>query len=229
MEVIKLFVLINYVFAGIELAYASDDSRHEASQTELVQLSARQSSRDVKVPRTLVALVEKEYRDYLTQNKLNVDQELLRQFIDIEVEFLQGRTPALNDSALVSTPLGGGVIDLAEMVQERPGSFHVKVRSKTSKGEKLSDVRVFFVNRARNRKMSDGSYGAICGEIYEISNHYNKHMSSDGWTLYSADQRYLSVLGGTFVLVSYTPESILVGSVTFMDSRYPQLMCEENT
>jgi len=41
-------------------------------------------------------------------------------------------------------------------------------------------------------------------------------MAKEGFELYTADQRYLSVVRGTFVFVSYAPDALQLASITFM-------------
>ena len=47
-----------------------------------------------------------------------------------------------------------------------------------------------------------------------------------GFELYTSDQRYLSVMGGTVVAFVFEDDALFVGSLTFTDSRYPDLLCE---
>jgi hypothetical protein len=60
----------------------------------------------------------------------------------------------------------------------------------------------------------------------EITSYFNKTASRLGFSLYSADQRYLSVVGGTFVAVQFEKEALSVATLTLTDSRYPHLLCD---
>jgi hypothetical protein len=62
----------------------------------------------------------------------------------------------------------------------------------------------------------------------EITSYYRKKNlgKGHGFDLYTADQRYVSVMGGTFVAVAFDKEALSVASLTFQDSRFPDLMCE---
>lgn len=189
---------------------------------------ARTSSRDVKIPRALVARIEREYKEHLAKLKLeaNAKDGIKRHLLNLGVELTAERAGALSEDVRVSTPTGGGVIDMAEFVTPLRGAFHARFVVKQEAQERPTTSRVFFVSQAKSRILGGEEYGAGCGKFMEITTRYNKKFSSKGFDLYSTDQRYLSVLGGTFVFVDYQPEALFVGSLTFTDSRYPNLLCE---
>ncbi len=205
------------------------ESGHGDSTSEYVKRVAKQSSRDVKVPTALVSEVEKGYREFRVNNKLNQEDRVERKFMDVQVRFRQRRPAALVDNILVRTPLGGGVIDLSDFVTEKRGSFEVQISAHLDQEHEAENMRVYFVSHTKARRIDGEEYGAGCAKVYEISSYFGKKMSSDGISVYTTEQRYVSVLGGTFVMVSYTPEAIHVGSVTFSDPRFPELTCEAST
>lgn len=214
MRLIKLLLILLFI---VPVAYADD---FEAR-------AAKQSSRDVKVPRALVARIELEYRGFLTAQQVSPKEGIKRKLLNITVELSEKRRAALHENVRINTPLGGGVIDLSEFVTPLRGAFEakIKVNSETA-GEESPAVRVFFVSHAKPRILGGEQYGAGCDKYMEVTSFFNRKMSHGGFELYTADQRYLSVLGGTFVLVAFDKEALLVGSVSFMDSRFPELMCE---
>jgi hypothetical protein len=59
----------------------------------------------------------------------------------------------------------------------------------------------------------------------EITGYFDKKMDGAGFELYTADQRYLAAIGGTFIIVSFTKDALYVGSLGFEDSRYPDELC----
>ena len=67
-------------------------------------------------------------------------------------------------------------------------------------------------------------FGAGCNKYMDITSFY--HRKARGFDLYTAGQRYVSVMAGTFVAVVFEKEALYVGSLTFTDSRYPDVMCE---
>jgi hypothetical protein len=207
------------------LVWASEETGH-GGDTQLTERPAKQSSRDVKIPRALVSRLEREYRDYLTQQQVVLKDGIKRKLINVSAEMTQKRPVALHENVRVVTPLGGGVIDLAEFVTPLRGGFQLKLKAKGDDGHEMSNLRVFFVSQAKPRILAGEEFGAGCGKFMEITTFYNDKMSGSGFELFSSDRRYASVLGGTFVLVNFEKESLGVASVSFTDSRYPELFCE---
>ncbi len=221
-----------YLLAVLLLCLSSHAEEHSVARdterlAELTDHAARTSSRDVTVPRALVARVEKDYDAFLTHlgviNKLPYKRTLL----NVRAELKQKREGALHENARVVTPLGGGVVDLAELVTPLRGAFTARIVGSREDGGSLDNMRVFFVSRAKERSISGENYGAGCDKWMEITSFFKKVMKGDGFQLYTADQRYLSVIGGTFVLIGFAKEAIAVGSISFTDSRYPQVMCDQ--
>lgn len=210
---------------GGEAAAPSHDA-HSTEDSNLAQHSARTSSRDVLVPRALVARVEKDYDSYLAQLGVLNRTPVKRGLLNISVNLLQKRGGALHENSRVVSPLGGGVIDLSELVTPVRGAFFAKIESRREDGTDPENMRVFYVSRAKRRTIAGDEFGAGCNTWMEITSFFNKAMQKDGIQLYTAEQRYLSVLAGTFVVVSFAKEALSVASLTFTDSRYPQVMCE---
>jgi len=198
-----------------------------ASSGDLVSRAAKQSSRDVQIPLSLVTLIEREYRAFLKASQRPDTEGLKRKLMDVSVELRQKRVAALHEDVRVNTPLGGGIIDLAEFVTPLRGAFQMRIKPHVSNNHaSIADLRVFFVSQAKNRSIAGEEYGAGCGKFMEITSYFTQKMAGRGFDLYTADQRYISVLGGTFVMVSFDKEALKVASVSFQDSRFPELMCE---
>lgn len=187
---------------------------------------ARTSSRDVKLPKSLVTRIEREYREYLKVRNIVEMEHIRRTLLDITVELTQDRKGALTDDVKIATPLGGGVIDLAEHVTPLKGTFRVKMTTSIAKGEPLTGVRVFYISDARIRRLAGESYGSGCGKLMEVTDYFTKAMADGGFEVYTADQRYVSVLSGTFVITQFETDSIYAGIVSFTDSRYPEMSCD---
>ncbi|MGE0525759.1 MAG: hypothetical protein AB7G93_19220 [Bdellovibrionales bacterium] len=198
---------------------------HSAA-VHMVHHAAKESSRDVRLPHALVARIEKEYKSYQEKLKAGVVPAIKRDLLNTSVELTQDRRGALHENTRIATPVGGGVVDLAEVVTPVRGAFHVKIVAKTDKDEPIEDLRVFFVSRGKKRRIAGQDFGAGCGKFMDITRYFHKRMADSGFDLYTADQRYVSVLAGTFVLVGFDPETLHVGSVSFTDSRFSDLLCE---
>ncbi len=198
----------------------------EEVDPSLALKSAKQSSRDVKIPRALVARLEKEYREYLLHNQFPAQESLKRKLINVSVELRQKRAAALHEETRINTPIGGGVIDLADFLTPLRGAFQMKIKARSERDEQIPGIRVFYISRAKARVIDGEDFGAGCGKLVEVTKFLDKKMAKAGLELYTAGQRYLSVIGGTFVLAAFTREALQVGSVSFIDSRYPEVMCE---
>ena len=197
-----------------------------AAESELKEVPARQSSRDVKLPTALVARIERDYRTFLQEQKVGDPEAIKRTLLNVSVELTQEKPVALHESVRIMTPLGGGVIDLEDFVTPLRGEYRARINAALEKGETPENLRVFFVSHAKSRRIAGEDYGAGCNRFMEITSFFKKKMKSSGFELYTADQRDLAVLGGTFVLASFDKEALHVGGVTFTDSRYPGEMCE---
>jgi hypothetical protein len=215
---------INFALAIVLTLAVQNHAAAAESSEELVERPARTSSRDIKIPRALVHQLETEYHAFLTKNEVSGKDNIKRKLLNMSVELTQKHPLALHENARVVTPLGGGVVDLAEFVTPIRGAFSMKINAKKEDGTDTSGLRVFFVSKGKTRILDGDEFGAGCDKYMEITSFYNR--KSHGFDLYTAGQRYLSVVGGTFVAVVFEKEALQVGSLTFMDSRYPELLCE---
>lgn len=199
-----------------------------AFANESAKLAARTSSRDVEIPKALVTKIEDDYRAFLKTKEAGAKGEasIKRGLVNIVADFRQKKVGALHENTHVAMPTGGGVVDFAEVVTPVRGAFNLKLELKRQDGTPLATSRVYFVSRAKRRTIAGETYGAGCDTYMDVSTAYHKKWAKTGFDLYTADQRYLSVMGGTFIFTEFTPEALLVGSVTFTDARYPELICE---
>jgi len=190
---------------------------------------AEASSRDVQLPRPLVDLIEREYKDFLAKQNLLPKDGIRRSLLKAEVELRQKPETAnspLEDDFIVATPIGGGVVDLDEMVKLNRGVFLIDVRAKTEAGDQPPSLRVFFVSGSKKRILGRDEVGSGCNQFMEITKAYNQDWLPHGLEVYTADQRYVSVLAGTYVFVNFSTEALGVASVRILDSRFANLMCE---
>jgi hypothetical protein len=226
MQAIRAAVLSGLVLAFVVLGQGLG-AAESAAHSGFAEHDARTSGRDVKIPNALVDRIEQEYKAFLMKQEGAHDKvEIMRSLINITAELTQNRTAALHENTRIRMPTGGGVIDLSEIVTPLRGAFRMKLLTANARGEPLSTSRVFFVSHSKVRILGGEEYGDGCDKFMEISSRYHKKWEDRGFEVYTADQRYLSVLGGTFIFVDYSKDALSVGSVTFSDSRYPDLLCE---
>lgn len=208
------------VFMLSSAAVNADDHRSEKF--------AKQSGRDVQIPLQLVSHIEKSYHAYL--NSMGVvepeKQAIKRSLMNVAVELNQQRKGALIEDTRILTPLGGGVIDLADFITPIRGSFDLKVEVEREDKVATPPSKVFFISRAKVRSIDGQMFGSGCGKWMDITRYFNRAMTGRGLALYTAAQRYLSVIGGTFLLVTFDKAALHVGSVTFVDNRFSDFLCE---
>jgi hypothetical protein len=197
-----------------------------AEEAELKEYPAKLSSRDVKVPNRMVADIEREYRKFLKLNNVTENTPIVRQLLNVFVDFTQERPAALHENLRILTPIGGGVIDMQEFVTPLKGAFRARITFEKTKGSTLNNVHVYYISRAQRREVEGDQFGAGCGRYFDITQYFSKKLSHEGVEVFTADQRYVSVLAGTIVLVSFEKEALYVGSVTFEDGRFPALQCD---
>lgn len=208
-------------------APALKEEHHEAPpEVPMAEKPALQSSRDVKIPKALTARLEKDYRAYLEKQQIVLKDGIKRRLLNVTAEFTQTRAAALHEDTRVKTPLGGGIVDMAQIVTPLRGAFHLRLIPSRDNHAELPPIRVFYVSGARERVIGGETFGAGCDKFMEITSMFNKKMSHKGFELFSAEQRYASVVGGTFVIVAFDIETLGVASISFTDSRYPDLFCE---
>jgi hypothetical protein len=223
--------LLAVLLLALPAVHAEEEPKQAAPQSstaseEMAERAARGSSRDVKVPRALVHQLESEYRTFLTKNEVSTKTNINRKLLNLTVELTQKHPVALHENTRVLTPLGGGVVDLADFVTPLKGGFSLKILAKKEDGSDPSGLRMFFVSKAKTRRLDGDDFGAGCNKFMEITSYYHRKGGGRGFDLYTAGQRYLSVVGGTFVAVEFEKDAMQVGSLTFLDSRYPEVTCE---
>ncbi|MGE4132733.1 MAG: hypothetical protein AB7F86_13905 [Bdellovibrionales bacterium] len=208
----------------LNLAWASSPE-HE-SPTELAEYSARSSSRDIPIPRALVARIESQYDAFLTAAGVLNKKPYKRSMLVVGGDLISDHHGTLTENVRLATPLGGGVVDLEDLVKSARGVFTARFEAHREHQEPPADLHVYFVSHTKRRQIDGERFGAGCNTWMDLTGYYHKVLSKSGIQLYTAEQRYLSVLGGTFVLVHFSTESIGVGSLTFTDSRFPQVICQ---
>jgi hypothetical protein len=185
----------------------------------------------VKFPRELIKEIEKWYVDSERQRdpqRAGTDLEVLgtlkRKLMDLEVRLRPKSGEALEQGKRFRLPTGGGTIDLGDYVKGDKGGFWVKMAiGKPIEG--MTGLRVFYVSEARRRSVRGEDVGAGCGKLAEMTTWFNGAHHKRDLDVYMADQRFVSVLAGTWLFVALAKSEMLLGSITFTDSRYPHLLC----
>ncbi|MBX2987457.1 MAG: hypothetical protein KF802_06140 [Bdellovibrionaceae bacterium] len=147
-------------------------------------------------------------------------------FMPVTVTLIEKNPGVLSESPLtIRLPRGGGTIDLAPFMTGTEGSFHV--RFEWPEREETDEFQSWFVSKARRRKLGDELWGAGCGRFYRVTQALEKTMKSGGLTVNTTRNRHLTVLGGHFIFSAKRKGQLFLTQVTFKDSRFENLYCEE--
>ncbi|UOF01110.1 hypothetical protein [Bdellovibrio reynosensis] len=148
-------------------------------------------------------------------------------FGDVAVFLVQKNDGIVKSEAVkILLPKGGGTIDLAQFITDKQGSFYVGFEV-PGLAEAVSK-KVLFVSGAKKRKLGDKVIGAGCNQFVDITDSFLKNMQGEGLKVNTTQERYLSVLGGTFLFSAEINKDVQVAAVTFKNSKYNHLFCEEN-
>lgn len=147
-------------------------------------------------------------------------------FSEIHVFLVQKNPGIIQDEAVkISLPKGGGTLDLAQYVNPQRGTFYVGFEFPSFEGS--SETKVIFVSGARKRKIGGQIFGAGCNQFFDITERFFKEMKSEGIKVNTFQERYLSVLGGTFLFSAKKDKEVHVAQVSFRHSGFSPLFCRE--
>lgn len=198
----------------------------EAGGSEWIQAYASRSSKSTLIPKGLIAEIEEAYRQSLKAHEKPADK-INRKLLNVRVDLTQDEHRVLQGPTRIDTPLGGGEVDLSQVLTPMIGQFDMKIEVLDDLGHSIKPDRVYFVSHSVRRKIDDKEFGAGCGVYMNVTDYFRQRMKRSGFELYTAAQRYLPVIRGTFVLVGFLPDSLRMASLTFDDSRYPDGRCPQ--
>lgn len=137
-----------------------------------------------------------------------------------------------NPGILTSSPIqfefpqGGGMIDLAEWVTGKPGTFYVNF---DVAGIKTPEhLTVYYLSKARKRRFDNQVFGAGCRSYFNIKKHFLAEHGKYGIAVNTTRDLQTTILGGHFLFSWQREDSFLVTQVQFLDSKNPQLFCDED-
>jgi hypothetical protein len=147
-------------------------------------------------------------------------------FSDIIVHLVQKNEGIVEGEAVkIHLPKGGGSIDLSRYITSQQGSFYVGIEYPAF--ETATAKKVVFVSRTRKRKIGAEVFGAGCNQVFDITDRFQKEMAGEGLKVNTTQERYISVIGGTFLFSAQKDNEVLLAQVTFTNPQYQHLFCEE--
>ena len=147
-------------------------------------------------------------------------------FSPVTVILKEHNSEVLNHSEIrIELPRGGGKIDLSKYTGDRPGSFFVQFE--WPEWPDISELRSFYVSRARKRKLDGEIYGVGCNKYVEISTVISSKNEKIGLKVNTTRERHITTLGGHFIFSNKKEHQIFLTQVTFVDSKNQALLCDE--
>jgi len=197
------------------------------NEKDWIQGFARKGPKENPIPQDLIKKIEEDYFKATRDPKMESKKPLVRQLMTVKTELQQEKLRALKGPTRILTPPGGGTIDLADYVTSLKGAFRLKILSEDEHHQTQNLTKVYFISQGKSHTLDGETFGAGCGKYMDVTSYFKKEMNHKGFDLYTADQRYVSVLRGTFILINYQPEALQLASVTFLDSRYTKWDCPQ--
>jgi hypothetical protein len=185
---------------------------------------ARKSEKESPVPKDLIKKIESDYHASVKDPVLEA-KPVVRHLMIVRAELTQEKPRALKGQVRIVTPPGGGTVELEDFVTPLKGAFDLKIFMENEHHEIQEISKVYFVSASKKRVLENETFGSGCGKYFDITSFFKNKMLEKGFDLYTANQRYVSVLRGTFVFVTYLPEALQLASLTFLDSRYKSWDC----
>lgn len=147
-------------------------------------------------------------------------------FSEINVFLVQKNPGIIQDEAVkIVLPKGGGTLDLAQYVSDKRGTFYVGFEFPSFEG--ATEKKVIFLSGARKRKIGGQIFGAGCNQFFDITDRFFKEMKGEGIKVNTFQERYLSVLGGTFLFSAKKDKEVHIAQVSFRHSGFSPLFCRE--
>lgn len=207
------YFLVLFAFVGCEnsTGYRVENYK-ELKLTEMPQ--------DITIPSGAWDLLEMQPPGTEVSNSENVV------FSEVNV-FLVQKNPGIikGEAVKIVLPKGGGTIDLAQYVGANRGTFYVGFEFPSMEG--TQENKIIFVSGARKRKIGGQVFGAGCNQFFDITERFVKEMKSEGLKVNTFQERYLSVLGGTFLFSAKKGKEVHVAQVSFRHSGFSHLFCRE--
>lgn len=175
---------------------------------------------DVKIPTKAWEMMELKSPE---EAQVSATKNLI--FSEVNVFLVQKNSGIVEGEAVkIALPKGGGTIDLSRFITTQKGSFYVGFEFPAF--ETATAKKVIFVSGTRKRKIGHQVFGAGCNQFFDITDRFFKEMKGEGLKVNTTQERYLSVLGGTFLFAAQKDNDVRLAQVTFKNSQYSPLFCE---
>lgn len=212
------------------------ESKESTRAIVYAQGEVSRTSKDIKIPQELADEIEsiyltsyKKINPETAKEDIQILSQIARKYLVLDILFEEDLRGPLIANTQFYLPRGGGVIDLANYIQNDTGQFTIKFKVQLPGAEdnkaSIDDVKVYFLSETPQRSVAGKPYGGGCDKYFDVTSLYQKQLSQKGLDLIVNHQRYINIIGGTFVLVLPYQEDLYLGAISFYDSRHPGLFC----
>ena len=145
-------------------------------------------------------------------------------FSDLQIFFVEKNPGVVAGEAVkISLPKGGGTIDLSRYITNKQGTFYVGFEF--PEFAEAQGKKVLFVSNTKKRRIGNQIFGAGCNQILDITDRFMQEMKGEGLKVNTTQERYISVMGGTFLFAAQKGPDVLLAQVTFTNPQQAALFC----
>lgn len=226
-SIIQTFVVVTFLFLG-SCTGASHGYQVEVKQ----EVKITEFTDDIKIPSQAWDLLEFKSHEaspaaggHGAEAPAAAAKALV--FSEVTVVLAQKNSGIIKgETVKISLPKGGGNIDLSQYVTGKKGTFFVGFEF--PQFENAIQKKIVFVSGTKKRKIGGQIFGSGCNQYFDITDKFLKEMKGEGLKVNTTQERYLSVLGGTFLFAAKKEAETHVAQVTFTNSQFPSLFCKEH-
>lgn len=208
-----MITLILAALLSVSIYAKSDD--HSSTEPKWQSFKAQKPAKESLMP---LELIEKIKMDFLQK------EEIEKRFFPTEV-FLFDHHGLISPPVKVITPVGGGTVNLSELLPEGKAKFNIRLRLVDSQESEIIPSRVYFVPQLSLVK--DGKE-LNCGKFFDVTSFFKSNvMSESGYETYLTNGIYASLFLGAFFFVHHDEEkkTVSFSNVNFVDDRYLERSC----
>lgn len=145
-------------------------------------------------------------------------------FSDLQIFLVEKNSGVVAGEAVkISLPKGGGTVDLSRFITNKQGTFYVGFEF--PEFAEAQAKKVIFVSNTKKRRIGSQIFGAGCNQIFDITDRFMQEMKGDGLKVNTTQERYLSVMGGTFLFAAQKGSDVFLAQVTFTNPQQAALFC----
>ena len=193
-----VFILIGFFVLTANSGCHSSNSADTGEKSGVRVIQMPEMSKEIKLPTKLWDLVTGASFEKSVQESSNFI------FAPIKVTLEEKASGVLTEPVVrLEFPKAGGEVDFSKYVKNDRGTF--KISFQFDGFSDAENLKVYYVSRARKRKIDNQIYGSGCREFFDVKDFVKKVNEKDGLVVNVTRDRHDSAVGGHF-LFSYKKE-----------------------